>query len=60
LEGLKLKATCSQGYLFLGELHADAGQRDEALENLKKAESMFREMGADYWLAKTEEVMGRL
>jgi len=33
------------GYLALGELHADAGHKEKALENLKKAGSMFEEMG---------------
>ncbi len=30
------------------------------LENLKKAETMFREMGMDYWLGKAQEVLARL
>ncbi len=42
------------------ERHADMGQDDKALETLKKAEGMFREMGMDYWLAKAQEVLGRL
>ena len=60
LENLKLKPFYSQGYLFWGELYADAGQRENAFENLKKAEEMFQEMGMDYWLSKTQEVLGRL
>ncbi len=44
----------------MGELYADRGQRENALENLKKAEGMFQEMGMDYWLAQTQEVLGRL
>jgi len=57
---LKIKPFSAQGYLFLGELHADTGQREKALANLKKAEGMFQEMGMDYWLAQTQEVLGRL
>jgi len=57
---LKIKTFYNQGYLFLGELYADIGQKDLALENLKKAESMFQEMGMDYWLRKTQEVLERL
>lgn len=57
---LKLKPYCAQGYLFLGELYADRGQREKTLANLKKAEGMFQEMGMDYWLARTQEVLGRL
>ena len=59
-EGLKVKVYSSMGYLFLGELYADVGQLEDALENLKKAEAMFQEMGTDYWLGKTQEVLGRL
>ena len=56
---LKLRSNRSLGYLHLGELYADSGQREKALENLKKAEQMFKEMGMDYWLAKTQEVLNR-
>jgi ribosomal protein L40E len=28
--------------------------------NLKKAETMFREMGMDYWLAKAQQALARL
>jgi hypothetical protein len=42
------------------EIHADTGQKGLALENLKKAEGMFQEMGMDYWLGKTLEVLRRL
>ncbi len=57
---LKIKPFSAQGYFFLGELYADKGQKEKALENLKKAEGMFKEMRMDYWLTKTEEVMGSL
>ena len=30
------------------------------LENLKRAEAMFQEMGMDYWLAKTREILEKL
>ena len=35
------------------------GQREKALENLKKAKGMFQEMGMDYWLRRTQEVLER-
>jgi len=60
LEELKSKPFYSQGYLFLGELNADTGQKEKALENLNKAEKMFQEMGMDYWLAKTQEVLKKV
>ncbi len=31
-----------------------------ALENLKKAERMFQEMGMDYWLERTKRVLEKL
>jgi tetratricopeptide (TPR) repeat protein len=60
LEELRLKPWSSVGYLYLGEFYSDIGQKEKALENLKKAERMFQEMGMDYWLAKTQEVLNRL
>jgi tetratricopeptide (TPR) repeat protein len=56
-EELRLKSWYSVGYLFLGEVYADAGQKDKALEILKKAEGMFQEMGMDYWVDKTQETL---
>ena len=59
-EEVKIKTQYSHGYYFLGELYADTGQKDKALETLKTAEAMFQEMEMDYWLAKTQEVLSRL
>ena len=59
-EDLKLKPLFSRGYLYLGELYADTNQKDKALETLKKAEGMMQEMGMDYWLRRTQEVLGRV
>ena len=60
LDELKLKPWYSIGHLFLGELYADMGQTEKTLENLKKAEGAFREMGMDYWLRRTQEVLKRV
>ena len=60
IEELKIKPSYPIGHLFLGELYADTGKEDKALENLKKAEGMFQEMGMDYYLAKTKEVLEKL
>jgi tetratricopeptide (TPR) repeat protein len=60
LDALKLRPWSAQGYLFLGELHAQRIQREKALENLNKAQDMFESMGMDYWLAKTKEIVRRL
>ena len=60
LKELELKAFYSDGYMALGELYTDMGQKDKALENLNKAKGMFKEMGMDYYLAKTQEVLKHL
>jgi len=60
LEELQLRPLYSEGYLYLGELYADAGQGEKALKNLKRAEGMFQEMGMDYWLAKTQSILEKL
>jgi tetratricopeptide (TPR) repeat protein len=57
---LKMKSWFSLGYFHLGELYANAGQKENALENLKKAEPMFQEMGMDYWLVETRKVLAEL
>ena len=60
LEELGLPPLFGVGYTFLGEVYAASGRQKEALENLKKAETMFREMGMDYWLAKAQEALANL
>ncbi len=57
---LKIKAYYSLGHLYLGELYLNGGKKEKAMDNLKKAEGMFREMGMDYWLGKAQEVLARL
>ena len=57
---LQIRPRYAVGLLRIGELYADAGRKEEALENLKKAEGMFREMGMDYWLDKTQELLALL
>ena len=60
LEELRIKPFYSLGYLYLGEVYTDAGQKIKAQETLNKAESMFEKMGMDFYLAKTKEVIKRL
>jgi len=57
---LRLRPSCSTGYLDLGAFYADTGQREKALETLKEAAAAFQEMGMDYWLRRTQEVLDRL
>jgi tetratricopeptide (TPR) repeat protein len=59
-EERRLKLYYLPGYLYLGELYADTDQKDKALGTLKKAGGIFRELGMDYWLVRTQEVMGKL
>jgi hypothetical protein len=33
------------------------GEKEKAIENLNKAEAMFREMRMDYWLTRTQKVL---
>ena len=42
LEEPRVNSVYSTGYLCLGEVCADTGQKDKALETLKKAEGMFK------------------
>ena len=60
LDELKHRPICAYGYLSLGELYADTGQREKALENLQKAEAMCQEMGMDYWLRRAQSALERL
>jgi len=59
-EELKLKLHYAPGYYYLGELYAGTGQKDKALETLKWAEDIFREMEMDFWLAKTQDLLATL
>jgi class 3 adenylate cyclase/tetratricopeptide (TPR) repeat protein len=60
LDELKLKPFYAQGHLHLGELYANAGQKEKAVENLKSAETRFQEIGMDYWLNRTRKVSAGL
>jgi tetratricopeptide (TPR) repeat protein len=60
LDELKIIPWFAEGHLYLGELYANTGNREEALNNLRKAESMFQELGMDYYLSKTKEILSRL
>ena len=60
LDDLKLRPISAIGHLDLVELYADAGQKDKALEALRKAEAEFKDMGMEYGLKKAQEVLARL
>jgi tetratricopeptide (TPR) repeat protein len=59
LDELKVKPLVSVGYFYLGELYTDTGKQDKALNYLKKADEMYQEMDMDYYLTKTQEVLGQ-
>jgi len=60
LDEFQISPRYAVGLLYLGKLYANAGQRKAAIENLKKAEAIFQEMGIDYWLSKAREVLAGL
>ncbi len=60
LEELGIRAHSALGYLWLGEVYAESGRQEVAVHNLKKAETMFQEMGMDYWLGKAQEALAKL
>ena len=59
-EYLDIKTHSVLGYYFLGEMYSDTGHIEKAAETLKKADSMFQEMGMNYWLKKTQRVLKKL
>ena len=60
LDKMGIRPFLSQGYLHLGELYNQIGQKDEASKYLKKAEGMFNEMEMDYYIHKTQDVLTML
>jgi len=59
-EDLGLRAFYPVGYMILGAVYAESGRPDEALEPLKKAESMFQEMGMEYYLGRTRTLLAKV
>ena len=57
LQELKIRPYYSLGHLFLGELFMSTDEQEKAIVNLKKAKTMFKEMGMDYWLNLTQEFL---
>jgi tetratricopeptide (TPR) repeat protein len=60
LDDLETKPAYAVGCLNLGELYMDAGRKEKALENLRRSEEMFNQMGMDYWLVRTRKVLASL
>jgi len=60
LDELQIRPRYAVGLMRQGELYTDADRKEEALENLMKAEGMFQEMGMDYWPGKAKEVLAEI
>jgi tetratricopeptide (TPR) repeat protein len=57
LNQLKTRPWCAEGYLYIGQLYSDTGQRNKALEYITKAKNMFQEMAMDYWLKRAQNLL---
>ena len=60
LDELGLRPMYSMGYFYLGQHYASTGQREQALQTLKKAEAEFQEMGMNIWLSLTQSSLATL
>jgi class 3 adenylate cyclase/tetratricopeptide (TPR) repeat protein len=60
LDELGLRPICSMGYFYLGQHYASTGQREQALQTLKKAETEFQKMGMGLWLSMAQGSMESL
>jgi class 3 adenylate cyclase/DNA-binding CsgD family transcriptional regulator/tetratricopeptide (TPR) repeat protein len=54
---LGLRPFQARGHLRLGEICAATGQKERALENLKKAKVAFEEMGMQHFLHKAQKAL---
>ena len=50
----------SRGYLALGTLFGDMDRKDAAVDYLKKAEGMFKEIGMDFYVKQTQAALKKL
>jgi len=57
LKELSLRPAMAQGHFHLGELYGNSGENGKAVEELRRAETMFEEMAMDYWTAKAREAL---
>ena len=57
---LKLKPRKAVGHFYWGELSRSSSRMVEAVEHLRRAEAMFRQMGMDEWLGKVQNALAKL
>ena len=60
LKEVQLNPSMYVGYIHLGKLYADTGRKDKAVETLREAKAAFQEMGMDYYLRRTQEVLEKV
>ncbi len=56
LDQLKMRPWKAQGLMYLGELYLNAGQEEQAVDILERAEATLREMEMTYWVAKAADL----
>ena len=54
---LNFRPRAATGHFYLGELHKNSGQKEEALRHLKSAGDMFQEMDMPYFIDRTKELL---
>jgi tetratricopeptide (TPR) repeat protein len=59
-EELSHRPDLAIGNFFLGEFYADRGEKEEAVEYLKKALKLLNEMEMQYWPDEVQKVLSRL
>jgi tetratricopeptide (TPR) repeat protein len=60
LNALSIKPYHAIGYFYIGEFYFKTDQKGKASETLRNAEKMFKEMGMNFWLTKTTQVLDSL
>ena len=58
LDELETKPAYAVGCLNLAELYMRAGRKEKALENLRRSQEMFSQMGMDQWLERVKNLAG--
>lgn len=54
---LQSRPYAATGHLLLGEFLIETCRKQKALQHLKKAEASFAEMGMDYWIQRSRQVL---
>ena len=59
-QSFELRPYYNWGYMFLGVVLADRGQKVEALKYLKRAKSYFEDQEIECWLPRTNRALSKL